>query len=133
MEDKKDNFKKEGSKRIGAYDPQLAGIRFLIEVEASQYTEKEQNEWANWITKAIAAKLGHDKYEQDIIKFVNSVAFRVGNNILNDEQIKKVQEVFHWAAAYVFGFDKMKQEVEEWDWGGQFGPVQHLGRGKLDG
>ena len=121
-------YEQEGKKRVGAYDPGLAGIRFVIEVDTDQCTEQEQNEWANWITKAIAAKLGHDKHEKDIIDFVNSISFHVRSKILNAEQVKKVQEVFHWAAAYALGFDKMRKEIEEYDWDGQYGPVHHLGR-----
>jgi hypothetical protein len=104
-----DHFRKEGQKRVGAYDPLVGGVRFLLEVDADTCSEEEQDELAEWVTNALVAKAGNDLYEKEIIEFVNSVAFYVGRRgILNPEQVRKVQEIFHWAAAFVLGFEKAK-------------------------
>ena len=117
-----DRFKYRDNLRAGAYNPLVEGVKFILEVDKDKFTEEQQDNLANWITKAIVAKQGHDKHEQEIINFVNSVVFRVhkdgphglGRPVkLTDEQVYKVQEIFHWACAWVLGFDKAKPEVDE--------------------
>lgn len=130
-----DHFKRAGGKRIGAYDPLVEGVRFLLEMNEAESTEEEQNSLADWITKAIIAKHGHDKYEQEIINFVNGVSFKVSRvqsgrpMKLSDEQVRKVQEIFHWAAAFVLGFERSKGNIGDGDlndWS-KYGPIHHIG------
>lgn len=110
-----EHFKYQEGKRIGAYDSGCDGIRFLIEVDEEAFTEEQVNALANWITKAIFAKKGHDKFINEISRLRDEIQFRVLKggrpSLLSLKAQRILLEGIHWGIAYHIGFQKSAQEL----------------------